>query len=132
MHSPQTFKIDTDYDVVFVRKQVREVARTAGMDTANQARVSLGVSALAQKLGLGAGLEGKIILEVIETEPDRVGIQITLVCAPGVDCTPVTRDIHRARWMYMVDDLSVSVQPDGVTRVIALKWGELAKGQAHV
>jgi len=123
MTSPQSFKINTDYDVVFVRKQVRELARAAGLDTTNQARVSLGVSALAQKLGLGAGFEGEITLEVIRDEPERVGVRITLLCARGVNGGQVAHDLPRARWMYMVDELTVAVQPNGVTRVTAVKWG---------
>ncbi len=131
MTSPQSFKIDTHYDVVFARKQVRELARAVGLDTTNQARVSLGVSALAQKLGLGAGFEGEITLEAIQDEPERVGVRITLVCARGVNGGPVTHDLPRSRWMYMVDELSVAVQPNGVTRVTAVKWGERPGGQGH-
>ncbi len=131
MTDPQSFKIDTDYDVVFVRKQVRELARAAGLDTTNQARVSLGVSALAQKLGLGAGFEGEITLEAICEEPERVGVRVTLLCTRGVNGGPAVHDLPRARWMYMVDELTVAVEPNGVTRVTAVKWGERPGGQGH-
>ena len=51
--SIQTFVVREDYDVIISRSAVRELARSIGMRTADQARISLAASSAARALGIG-------------------------------------------------------------------------------
>jgi hypothetical protein len=122
MDNRQTFKIYTDYDINFARMQTREMARSSGFGTADQARISLAVSSLAQKLGLGVTRHGDVVLERLRDGSQRVGLRVIITLEHDADCDRILENIQHSKWMFMVDELMAEVHDPCIAQVTAIKW----------
>ncbi|MCS1352753.1 ATP-binding protein [Mechercharimyces sp. CAU 1602] len=80
---PQHFRVNYEWDVVAIRKEVREFAREIGFDELDQTRIVQSVSELARNIVHHAD-EGTISIEKIEQE-GKYGLQIRVQdCGPGI------------------------------------------------
>jgi hypothetical protein len=107
-----------EFDIIVARSRVRDLARQMGMNTTDQACISLATSSAARALGLGKAHTGQILLEGIRTE-ERTGVRVVCAAANGGDRT-TSHPLDEAR--MMADDLTVEVSPENETLVTLLKW----------
>lgn len=120
MAESQTIAIRTEADVIHARMQTRQLAREAGLQIADQARISLAASSLAHALELGNSYEGKVTITRLNGH--RSGIQIVYNTSRE-DNSELVKDLIRTNdWKLMVDELTVSVLPGDDLMVIAVKW----------
>jgi hypothetical protein len=117
----ETITIYSDYDIIFARMRTREIARQVGFNTADQARISLAASSLAQKLDLGLRLRGQLSIEHINVD-GRSGVRLVFTVPDDARQSPALKTLEQSRWMYMVDDLQVKSLAPNQTQVIAVKW----------
>jgi hypothetical protein len=117
----ETITIYSDYDIIFARMRTREIARHAGFNTADQARVSLAASSLAQKLDLGLRLRGQLSIDCINVD-GRCGVRLVFTVPDDASHNPALRTLEQSRWIYMVDDLQVKSLALNQTQVTAVKW----------
>jgi hypothetical protein len=96
---------------------VRQLARTIGLKTMDQARIALATSSLAYALGLDDGHKGQITVESCAGSASQ-GVRV--VCTANVGESEDTPRFGDARWM--VDDYEiVRVSPDQL-RATIVKW----------
>lgn len=122
MSEGETIQIRSGVDVISARMRVREVARAAGLSTADQARISLATSSLANLLELGARYSGEIVLD---REGGNGAMRVHVVCL--ANCAIRLRGqqslspgaFKDIRWM--VDDLTVEQLASNDLRVTLTK-----------
>jgi len=110
--------IASQTDIVLLRMSVRDAARASGLSLADQARISLAVSSVAEAADTNGRTHGQATIEECRRD-ERVGTQVTYVA----------RDDSRGHWpqvvsgvKWMVDELTVEqLSPDQV-RVTLIKW----------
>lgn len=119
MNESQIVTVQAKIDVITARVKVRELARTVGLKTTDQARISLAASSLAQALGLGETLQGQIIIDCLD-RGERTGVRVVCIAAnaPGCELAPETsRDMGR-----MVDEVTVETLPSNYVQATLVKW----------
>lgn len=119
MAKRQTIIVRNRFDIVEARMCVRTLARQAGFDLFDQARISLATSALASILEMEHTEQGQITVEHLEST-QRAGVKV--ICTnpnPLLNgfASAVFDDARR-----MVDDLFVEHMPSTGVRVTLLKW----------
>jgi hypothetical protein len=116
--STQTVVVQEDFDVIVSRSKVRELARRIGMNTADQARISLATSSAARALGIGRTHYGKITIEDIQRE-SCLGIRI--VCeVDGADGLVAAEKLADAQ--AMTDELEIHQLSAESVQVTLIKW----------
>ncbi len=118
MYISQTISLRSESDIVLLRMQVRDLARSLGLSLADQARVSLAASSLAKAMRLGTNHPGQATIAGL-TRDSQTGVRV--VCAdqraqPG--CT--TGSLEEVRWM--VDELTLETLPSSIRQVTLIKW----------
>jgi anti-sigma regulatory factor (Ser/Thr protein kinase) len=113
--------IQNEIDLVTARMKVRDAARRMGMSLADQSRISLATSSLANALGLGkAGVaNGSVTIECLQNG-SRKGLQI---CCFRDDCdgyAPPVSYFSNERWM--VDELEMFTHSPERVEVRMIKW----------
>jgi serine/threonine-protein kinase RsbT len=81
--------INNDLDIVNARMQARQVARQMGFGTADQARISLAASELANVLSWNSSESGEIVLSEINRD-ERSGLQV--VCVVDMATIPLNQE----------------------------------------
>lgn len=121
MSKSQTIPVSTENDVIFARMQTRQLARALGLAIADQARISLAASSLAHAVKLGEASKGHIAISGLQ-EDGRSGLQIICraVC-PADESHNLQRALEDAKWMLMVDELSIQANADCI-EITAVKW----------
>jgi len=99
---------------------VRTLAREAGLDPLDQARISLATSTMAAILGLESATGSQISIRYLQNA-GRPGIQVTCIRQGALlhDLASGVLDDTRR----MVDDLYVETMPVDGIKVILVKWG---------
>ena len=118
MYTAQTISLGTESDIVLLRMQVRDLARTVGMGLADQARVSLAASSLAKALGLGTQHPG-LATFIGLARNGQTGVRV--ICADKraqSDCA--TGSLEEVRWM--VDELTLELLPSSIRQATLTKW----------
>lgn len=130
--------INNDLDIVNARMQARQVARQMGFGTADQARISLAASELANVLSWNSSESGEIILSEINRD-ERSGLQV--VCVVDMATIPLNQEVVRgevsaaASPLYglehnqnlssacrLVDESFIEAQNERYTRVTLVKF----------
>ena len=131
--------INNDLDIVNARMQARQVARQMGFGTADQARISLAASELANVLSWNSSESGEIILSEINRD-ERSGIQV--MCVVDMATIPLNQEEGRrgevsalASPLYglehnqnlssacrLVDESFIEAQNERYTRVTLVKF----------
>jgi len=119
MSKDQTITVRSDFDIIMARMKVRKLARAMGLNTVDQARISLATSSLAQALGLGERHHGQIAMNGLGGEEPR-GVQVVCTKANAVTRELSPRAFENMRWM--VDELTVETLPPNDLRVTLVKW----------
>lgn len=116
-------------DVVESRMQVRTLAREAGLDPLDQARISLATSTMAAILGLESATGSRISIEYLQNA-GRPGVQVTCTRHGALlhDLASGVLDDTRR----MVDDLYVENMPTNGIKVVLIKWGSRRVHQTPV
>ncbi len=115
----QLIPIHTELDVMTARMQVRNAARQAGLNTADQARISLATTSIAHSMGLGNGLEGQVVIDCVENGGHK-GLRVTCIQTGPKVSTPNSVALQDAKWM--VDELSVNKLSSTEIHVCLTKW----------
>ena len=118
MNQQRTLNIKSEIDVITARMQVREMARSLGMNLGDQARISLASSSLAHALGLGGACPGRLVMGSIQNGA-RTGLQVVCSRKDG-DSVPETTVFYDTRWM--VDELVVDKHTNEDLQVTIIKW----------
>ncbi len=118
MYKSQTISLSSEFDIVLLRMQVRDLARAVGMSLADQARVSLAASSLAKALELGASHPGQATIAGL-SRASQTGVQV--ICAdkhaqPGQK----TGSLEEVQWM--VDELTLETLPSSIRQATLIKW----------
>jgi hypothetical protein len=116
--------LQSEYDIICARVAAREMARQAGFKVTDQARISMAVSSLAQKLGLGITTSGDIILDCIEKN-GLVQLRVVLIIDQVPEQASMINSLERQRAMFMMDEMSVEKIAPKI-RITATKWLETA------
>lgn len=122
MEEIKTIYIDTNLAIISARAKVRRLAQKAGLNTADQARISLATSILAHFLDLGGAHSGEISFLCLNLG-DCPGVQV--ICVTKGRCPQQYSDdkgastFGKLRWM--VDELDVQVLPPNDVQVTLTK-----------
>jgi hypothetical protein len=117
-----TLHLVNEFDIISARVYAREMARREGFSITDQARISLAVSSLAHKLGLGQNNPAEIELTCIRRGA-RMGMRITIRVDATNDLGPIISNLEHMRWMFMVDELTTE-RSVGLIKIVAVKWAE--------
>ena len=120
MSEPTALTVRGEFDVIVARSRVRDLARESGLNTTDQACISLATSSMARALGLGKAHIGQILIEGI-VSGDRTGVRVVCTATNGGDSGP-SRSMDEAR--MMTDDMAVEISPENETRVTLVKWAK--------
>ncbi len=112
-------KVQAEIDVITARVKVRELARTVGFKTTDQARISLATSSLAHALGLGTILRGQIIIDCL-SRGECTGVRVVCVAANAENCALTPEASQDMGWM--VDELTVEMLPPNNVQATLVKW----------
>ncbi|MBN1660520.1 MAG: hypothetical protein JXA93_19140 [Anaerolineae bacterium] len=113
-----TIPIQNELDIIEARMHVRRLAREAGLDLFDQARISLATSTMAIILGLEKSGHGSIHLSQLN-DGSRIGVQVICIQHDASIHDLVEGVLDDAR--RMVDELGVSALPNGIA-VTLIKW----------
>jgi anti-sigma regulatory factor (Ser/Thr protein kinase) len=115
----QTIIVQNKFDIVEARMCVRTMARQAGFDLFDQARISLATSALASILEMEHAEQGQITVEHLKGI-QRAGIKVVCKNPNPLLHSFASEVFDDAR--RMVDDLFVEHMPSTGVRVTLVKW----------
>ncbi|HLR81177.1 MAG TPA: anti-sigma regulatory factor [Bacillota bacterium] len=123
--------IEKEWDIVGARQLGRDIAKSIGFGSVDQARIATAISELARNIYLYAG-SGKICFEVIENM-DQVGIRMI-----ATDTGPGMKDIGQAMAdgyttsgglgaglpgvKRLMDEFDIKTAVNVGTKVKAVKW----------
>ena len=119
MSKGQTLKVQTDFDIITAQMRVRKLAQTIGLNTVDQACISLATSSLAQALGLGEKHQGQIVMDCLNEE-EHTGVRVVCTKADAATRDLSPRAFDDMRWM--VDELTVEALPSNDVQVTLVKW----------
>lgn len=125
MNERPTITINTPLDVVTARMEVRNLARAVGLNTSDQARISLATSSLAEALGIGGARRGRITIErLIGDKRSGVRVICTTTQSPpdSIDSDLQSKVSGNSTWRWMVDELIVETPPSNELQVTLVKW----------
>jgi hypothetical protein len=118
MSDRQEVLISSEIDIVTARLRVRRYSQAKGLDTKDQACVSLAVSTLAHALELDGAQRGRVIIDTVQ-DGDHVGVRVICARESGT-VADLPQRLENARWM--VDQMGVEeLTPTGV-KVTVIKW----------
>lgn len=120
-----------EWDIVAARQMGREIAKSLGFGTVDQARITTAISELARNIYLYAG-EGEIYFEVLESL-DHKGISIVAQDnGPGIkDISQVMEDGFSTSGglgaglpgvRRLMDEFDIESEVGKGTRIITAKW----------
>ena len=109
-------------DIINARMRVRRLARTAGLNTADQARIALATSSLAQTLRMGEKFRGEITIQSMSNDDKGSGVRIVCTLFSPTEYESTLKALKDTKWMLMVDELNVQTLPSSNLEVTAIKW----------
>lgn len=121
MSNEQKIAIQSEIDLVTARMKVRDTARRMGMTLADQSRISLATSSLANALGLGKNgrANGSVTIECLQNGNKR-GLRIRCLRNESDGYAPPLSYFTNERWM--VDELEMSTPSSEQVEVCMTKW----------
>ena len=121
-------EINNDLDIIVARLRAREVARSLGFGTIDQARISLAAGELARVLAQNMEEQGEILISGVNAE-GHMGIQV-ISTSPKASTQPAEASDQAEEWdeeafssvLGLVDEGFVEDQGDQGMRVTLMKW----------
>jgi hypothetical protein len=120
MAVPQIYNIRSVYDIITARMQVRETARSIGMDLADQARLSLATSSLLEGLGLGINSDSSSVSIESLSEGQNKGLRVICTFHDSIEHRPVKMATGNVDWM--VDTIDIRNLTDDQVEISMTKW----------
>lgn len=126
-HTTKRVLIHTDLDIIVARLRAREIARSMGFGTIDQARISLAAGELARVMANSQARQGEIVISGISSQ-GQLGIQVISVHPKGngnLDSrngSPLWEDKAFSNVLGLVDEGFVESSGDQGTRVTLMKW----------
>ena len=124
MSESRSITIRNEGDVINARLQTRQMAKDAGLQILDQARISLAVSSLANVVQLGGKHQGRIVINRIQ-EGGRSGVQVVWLLFPGESAPDIIQSLDTTAWSLMVDEVEVTTINDNEICITAVKWAEV-------
>lgn len=126
----KTFQIRFEWDIVYMRSEVREIAGKMGFDEVDQSRIVQSISELARNI-IQHAEKGIITVELIAKEENQ-GIYIKVTdLGPGIpNIDELLRDVHTktdkekrglSHVAMLMDDFRIHSDENG-TAVEVIKW----------
>lgn len=119
----KTIFVDTNLSIISARAEIRKLARSAGLNTADQARISLATSTLAHFLDLGGQHNGEIHFECLN-HGQKPGVRVICVTQGRQGPTELRSEtsgtLSKLRWM--VDELDIQYLPENEVQITMIKW----------
>ena len=120
MSENKVLNIYSTADIIRVRMEVRDAARSMGLNTRDQALISLATSTLTNALGLGLGRRvGTITIECLNQEKNK-GLRVVCAAKNTKISEPVDGVTKDVRWM--VDALDISDPVSDQVEIALIKW----------
>ncbi len=120
--------INSDLDIIVARLRAREVARSLGFGTIDQARISLAAGELARVLAQNMDEQGEIVISGVNAE-GHMGIQVISINPKGTGQPAAPEnageeigDNTLSSVLGLVDEGFVEDQGEQGTRVTLMKW----------
>jgi hypothetical protein len=126
MNETQTIAIRTEFDVFIARQQARELARAAGFDTKNQARIALATSSLAHALRLGNVYQGQVNIDRLGGGKST-GVRVICTALDGANGNLSSQAFTDTRWL--VDELTVEKMSSNDLQATVVKWANQTQGR---
>lgn len=115
----KTIAVKKIIDRITVRKEVREAAHRLNLDTRKQARISMAVYHVIDKMNMGMKCEGEVYVHHYQ-EGMREGIQVICTANNARNDEFDLRLFTDMSWL--VDELDVEKLTSNSTRVILMVW----------
>lgn len=116
----QTLNIRDAYDIINTRMQVREAARSAGMDLGDQARISLATSSLMEGLGFGNNPRSSSVSIESLKEGQSIGLRVVCTYTNTNEPQPIHNAVENIGWM--VDNVVINYLENDRVEIILTKW----------
>lgn len=127
MTESRSIVVRNEGDVINARLQTRQMAKEAGLQIMDQARISLAVSSLAHVVRLGESHQGRIVINHIQ-DSGRSGVQVVWMLNSDEDCSDVMESLESTAWSLMVDDVNVETMTNEGICIKAIKWADQRGG----
>ena len=118
VHSPahsSNVRVQTEYDVVTLRQEVRQLARSLGMGLSEQAKISTALSVIARALLLNS--LGAMFTIVVVSQGAQPTLQISCVSATTPEASGLAQleqSSYLAEARLLVGDVTVSREAHGL------------------
>jgi len=117
----QTIVVRRDFDVIVARSRVRDLARSMGLGTSDQARISLATSSVARALNLGESCPGEIVIESVNGQ-EHACVRVTCTCRASDGADDGLRSSKLADARSMADEMIIEELPASGVQVVLVKW----------
>lgn len=131
MNSQSCVTIRKEWDIVAARQMGREIAKTLGFGTVDQARITTAISELARNIYLYAG-EGKICFEEVDSLEQKGIKVVALDTGPGIkNISQVMEDGYSTSGglgaglpgvKRLMDEFDIQTKVGEGTKIITTKW----------
>ena len=112
---PRELEIRTEFDIVAMRQEVRQAARTLGLGLTQQAKISAAISTIARAL-LAANCHTTMCMWT-DTIASRPVMEISCALSTSqlsVDLIQLTQLLHFGQAQVLVDEATLSLDGDSV------------------
>lgn len=128
MSESRWISVYNEVDVINARMQTRQMAKEAGLQIMDQARISLAVSSVAHVIRLGEACPGQIVINRL-VEDGRSGVQVVWMIKAGEDLEQLLRALDDSSLQLMVDKMDIQSSPTTGLCITAVKWTGPIAGQ---
>ena len=127
MIRPQHIRMTTEYDVIAMRQEVRQIARTLGLGLAEQAKIATAMSTIARVL-LDRNRSAMFTLQTINQEAQTA---LEIVCVLGLaplDDVQLEQMWNLANVRLLVDEAMLSCDAGEAILRVRMRLTQLAPG----
>ncbi len=126
MNESQTIPVRTEFDVHVARMHVRTLARAAGFDVTEQARIAMATSFLARALGLGEVYQGQVSVDCLD-DGGTPCVRVVCTAVDGATSDLTSGALADTRWL--VDELTIEETPPNNLKATLVKW--VTQGESY-
>ena len=121
MAEKQTLRISSEIDIILARMEVRKFARGKGLNTKDQACISLAAASMAYAMGLEDLKRGEITLDVLN-EGGSIGVRVVCSTENASMEDFSAEKLGKAR--LIVHQLTVEECPPNGVQITAIQWND--------
>jgi hypothetical protein len=123
-------RVQTEYDVVTLRQQVRQLARSLGMGLREQAKISTALSIIARALLESSS--STLFTIVVATQGAQAMLQIACVpvsTSESSDLAQIEQSSYVAEARLLIGDLTLSQETRGLVLKLCIPISQAASNQ---